>query len=52
MLSIIVLWLGMYPTKRIEILNEFNIPIPVVGGLIGGLIVALSDVLVDTKVNL
>jgi len=50
-LRTIVLWLGMYLTKRIKILNEFNIPAPVVGSLICSLVVALLDVLVDIKVN-
>ncbi len=50
-LSIIVLWLGIYLTKRVKFLNEFNIPAPVTGGLICSLVVALLDIAVDIKVN-
>ena len=50
-LSIIVLWLGIYLTKRIKFLNEFNIPAPVTGGLICSLVVALLDIAVDIKVS-
>jgi len=50
-LSIIVLWLGIYITKKINFLREFNIPAPVTGGLICSLIVALLEVTADIKVN-
>ena len=50
-LSIIVLWLGIFLTKKINFLSEFNIPAPVTGGLICSLIVALLDITVDLKVS-
>jgi len=50
-LSIIVLWLGIFLTKRINFLDEFNIPTPVTGGLICSVFVALLEVTTDIKVN-
>jgi len=50
-LSIVVLWLGIFLTKKFNFLNEFNIPAPVTGGLICSLIVALLDITADIKVN-
>ena len=50
-LSIIVLWLGVFLTKRFNFLSEYNIPAPVTGGLICSLIVALLEVTADIKVN-
>jgi glutamate:Na+ symporter, ESS family len=51
LLSIMVLWLGIFLTKKIVFLNEFNIPAPVSGGLICSLIVALLDITADIKIN-
>jgi ESS family glutamate:Na+ symporter len=50
-LSIVVLWLGMFLTKKVNFLSEFNIPAPVTGGLICSLIVALLDITANIKVN-
>jgi glutamate:Na+ symporter, ESS family len=50
-LSIIVLWLGIYLTKKIKFLSDFNIPAPVSGGLICSLLVATLEVFADIKVN-
>jgi glutamate:Na+ symporter, ESS family len=50
-LSIVVLWLGMYLTKKIKFLSDFNIPAPVTGGLICSILVALLEVLTEIKVN-
>ena len=50
-LSIIVLWLGIFLTKKINFLNDFNIPAPVTGGLICSHIVALLEITADIKVN-
>jgi len=51
LLSIIVLWFGIFLTKKINFLSEYNIPAPVTGGLICSLIVALLDISIDLKVN-
>ena len=51
LLSVIVLWLGIFLTKRFNFLSEFNIPAPVTGGLICSLIVALLEVTADIRVN-
>jgi len=50
-LSIIVLWLGVFLTKRFNFLSEFNIPAPVTGGLICSLIVALLEVTANVRVT-
>jgi glutamate:Na+ symporter, ESS family len=50
-LSIVVLWLGMYLTKKIKFLSDFNIPAPVTGGLICSILIALLEVLTEIKVN-
>ncbi len=41
LLSIVVLWLGMYLTKKLHFLQAFNIPSAVTGGLICSVVVAV-----------
>ncbi len=50
-LSIIVLWLGIFLTKKFNFLSEFNIPAPVTGGLICSVVVALLEVTADIKIT-
>ena len=50
-LSILVLWLGMYLTKKINFLSDYNIPAPVTGGIICSIIVALLNVIFDIQIN-
>jgi len=50
LISIIVVWIGISITKKVNFLKIYNIPEPVTGGLICSLIVALLDVFADTKV--
>jgi len=51
LLSIVVLWIGIFLTKKINFLSDFNIPAPVTGGLICSLIVASLEITADIKVN-
>jgi ESS family glutamate:Na+ symporter len=51
LLSIVVLWLGIFLTKKINFLNEFNIPAPVSGGIICSLLVAVLNVAADIQIN-
>ena len=51
LVSILVLWLGMYLTKKIRFLKEYNIPAPVTGGLICSLVVAILNAFADIQIN-
>ncbi len=51
MLSVLVLWLGMYLTRKIKFLQEYNIPAPVTGGLICSLVVAALNGFADVQIN-
>lgn len=44
LISILVLWAGMYLTKKIGFLHRFSIPAPVTGGLLCSVLVALINV--------
>ena len=50
-LSILVLWLGIYLTKKINFLSDYNIPAPVTGGIICSIFVALLNILFDLQIN-
>ena len=51
MLSVLVLWLGMYLTRKIKLLQAYNIPAPVTGGLICSLVVAALNGFADVQIN-
>lgn len=51
MLSVLVLWLGMYLTRKIKFLQDYNIPAPVTGGLICSLVVAALNGFADVQIN-
>jgi len=50
-IAILVLFLGKYLNKKVEILRKYNIPEPVTGGLIASLFFGLLYLLFDVNIN-
>ena len=51
LLSIVVFWLGLYLNKKIPVLQNYNIPAPVTGGLLCSLIIAGIHVFAGIQIN-
>lgn len=50
-IAILVLFLGKYLNKKVEILRKYNIPEPVTGGLVASLFFGLLYLLFDVNIN-
>lgn len=51
LLSIVVFWLGIYVNKKINFLQEYNIPAPVTGGLLCSLTIFLLNIFANIQIN-
>ena len=51
LVSILVLWLGIFLNRKVPVLSAYNIPVPVSGGLVCSLAVALLFLLAQVQIE-